>query len=89
LDENTSQNQCSLGTQLGEDVGSNIVVAWNILEFDSLEVAIEFLDLNAVRVHCVFDTISLFIDMFYDNLGITIGKQLLDAQGHSDAEPMY
>jgi hypothetical protein len=35
-------------------------------------VAFELADLSAVRVHCIFDTIPLFVDLLVDDLGIVV-----------------
>jgi hypothetical protein len=44
---------------------------WDVLEFDPLEVAIEFTNLSAVSIHRVLDTVSLLVDLLDDDLGIT------------------
>jgi hypothetical protein len=43
---------------------------WYVLKFNSLEVAFEFANLSIVGIHRVFDAVSLFIDLFDDDLGI-------------------
>jgi hypothetical protein len=42
-----------------------------VLEFDSLEVAFEFLNLSVVSIHRVLDAVPLFVDLLDDDLGIT------------------
>jgi hypothetical protein len=41
-----------------------------VLELDSLEVAFEFTNLNAVSIHRVLDAIPLLVDLLDDDLGI-------------------
>jgi hypothetical protein len=55
----------------GKYVGGDVVVAWDVLEFDPLEVAFEFSNLSTVSIHCVLDAVPLFVDLLDDDLGIT------------------
>jgi hypothetical protein len=41
-----------------------------MLKLNPLVVAFELVDFSVVRVHCIFDTIRLFVDLFNDDLGI-------------------
>jgi hypothetical protein len=41
-----------------------------VLEFDPLEVAFEFTNLNVVSIRRVFDAIPLFVDLLDDDFGI-------------------
>jgi hypothetical protein len=41
-----------------------------VLKFNSLEVAFEFADLSTIGIHRVFDTVSLLVELFDDDLGI-------------------
>jgi hypothetical protein len=41
-----------------------------MLEFDPLEVAFEFSNLSAVRIHHVLDAVPLLVDLLDDDLGI-------------------
>jgi hypothetical protein len=41
-----------------------------VLKLNPLEVAFELADFGTVSIHCVFDTIPLFVDLFDDDLGI-------------------
>jgi hypothetical protein len=59
-----------------------------VLKLNPLEVAFELADLSTVSVHCVFDTILLFVDLFDDDLGITESQYSLDAKRHCYMEPM-
>jgi hypothetical protein len=43
---------------------------WDVLEFNPLEVAFEFLNLSTVSTHRVLDAIPLFVDLLCDDLGI-------------------
>jgi hypothetical protein len=53
-----------------EYVGSYIIVVWYVLKLNPLEVAFELANLSTVSIHCVFNSIPLFVDLFDDDLGI-------------------
>jgi hypothetical protein len=63
LDEYDYWDQSSTRAQFGKHVGGDVVVVWDVLEFDPLEVAFEFRNLSAVSIHRVFDAIPLFVDL--------------------------
>jgi hypothetical protein len=71
LDEYACWDWSSSRALFGKHVGGDIVVVWDVLEFDALEVAFEFTNLSAVSIHRVLDAISLFVDMLDDDLGIS------------------
>ena len=45
-----------------------------MLEFESFEVALEFTDLSAVGIHCIFYAVPIFVDLLDDDLGVAICK---------------
>jgi hypothetical protein len=59
-----------------------------MLELNPLEVVFELADLSIVSIHCVFNTIPLFVDLFDDNLRIAERQWSLDAKGNYYSEPM-
>jgi hypothetical protein len=66
-----------LGLELDESlvwkaIGGDVVVPWDVLELDPLEVDSELTDLSAVSIHRVLDAISLLVDLLDDDLGIAI-----------------
>jgi hypothetical protein len=54
-----------------ESTSADVIVAWDVLEFDPHEVTFVFSNLSAVSIHRVLDAIPLFVDLLDDNLGIT------------------
>jgi hypothetical protein len=54
----------------GKYIGSDIVVSWDVLELDPLEVAFEFMNLSPVCIHRVLDTVPLLVDFLDDDLRI-------------------
>jgi hypothetical protein len=55
---------------LGEYVSGYVVVPWDVLELDPLEVAFEFMNLSTVSIHRVLDAVPLLVDLLDDDLGI-------------------
>jgi hypothetical protein len=41
-----------------------------MLKLNPFEVAFAFADLGTVSIHCVFNAVPLFVDLFIDDLGI-------------------
>jgi hypothetical protein len=54
----------------GKYVGGHVVVSWDVLKLNSFEVAFEFMNLSTICIHRVFDAVSIFVDLFNDDLGI-------------------
>jgi hypothetical protein len=53
LDEHTCWDSSSSRDSFGKYVGDNIIVSWDVLKLDSLEVAFEFANLSAISIHRV------------------------------------
>jgi hypothetical protein len=49
---------------------SYVVVLWDVLELDSLEVAFKLANFSAVCIQCVLDTVPLLVDLLDDDLRI-------------------
>jgi hypothetical protein len=47
-----------------------VVVPWDVLELDPLEVDFELANLSAVCIHRVLDAVPLLVDLLDDDLGI-------------------
>jgi hypothetical protein len=54
----------------GKYLGGNVIVSWDALKLDPLEVAFEFVNLSAISIHRVLDAIPLLVDLLDDDLGI-------------------
>jgi hypothetical protein len=48
----------------------DVVVPWDVLELDSLEVAFELANFSALCIHHVLDAVPILIDLLDDDLGI-------------------
>jgi hypothetical protein len=59
-----------------------------MLELDPLKVAFKFMNLSAVSIHRVLDTVPLLVDLLDNDLGIAKRQISLDAKGNCYAEPV-
>jgi hypothetical protein len=71
-----------LGSELGQNVPGDVV------EFQTVELSFELPNLLAVGIHLLFGALLVFVDLLYDNFGVTISQQTLDAKCDSDPETM-
>jgi len=88
LDEDSSGNEGSLGAHLGEYISCHIVVPKNVVEFEAIEVGLEPTYLLAVGIHFLLGVLLVLVYLLYDDLGVAIGKESLDAKESSDPETM-
>ena len=58
------------------------------MEFKDVEVELELVYLPAVGVHPLLGALPVLVDLLYDDLGVAIGKESLDAKESSDPETM-
>ena len=77
-----------LGSELGHNVGCHIVVPGDVVELQTIEFAFELPDLHAIGVHLLLGALPVFVDLLYDDFGVTIRQQMLDAECDSDSEIM-
>jgi hypothetical protein len=59
-----------------------------VVEFQTLEVSLELAHLSVVGIHRVLLDVACLVDLVNDNLGVTVGDELLDSEGNSDVQPM-
>jgi hypothetical protein len=85
LDEHTGKDQRAFGSQLGEDVGRNVIVAADMVKLQALKVSVELVYLGALSVHQIFPDAARLVDLIDDDLGVVVSGEPLDSQGNSDA----
>ena len=50
------------------------------MELQTVEFSFELPDLPTIGVHLLLGALPNFIDLLYDDFGVTIGQQALDAK---------
>ena len=60
-----------------------------MVELHTIELSFELPDLPAVGIHLLLGTFPVFIDLLYDDFGVTISQETLDAECNSDPETVY
>jgi len=88
LNEHAGWYNGSLGSELGQNVCYHIVVPGDVVELQTVEFAFELPDLPAIGVHLLLGALLVFVDLLYDDFGVTISQQMLDAECGSDPETM-
>ena len=75
-----------LGPELEQNVRRHIVVPEDVVELQTIELGFELPDLPAVGIHLLLGALPVFVDLLYDDFGVTISQQTLDAECNSDPE---
>ena len=73
-----------IGSELGQDVCRDVVVPGDVVELQAIELSFELPDLPAVGIHLLLGALPVFVDLLYDDFGVTISQQTLDAECDSD-----
>lgn len=60
LNENSCWDHGSLGAELGEDVGGDVLLSWDEVDLQAIELVFELADLSAVGVHDLLPYVPLF-----------------------------
>ena len=58
------------------------------MEFEAVEVRLEFSYLLVVGVHLLLGALPVLVDLLYDDLGVAVDEEPLDAEGGGDLETM-
>ena len=58
------------------------------MELQTVELTFELPDHPAAGIHLLFGALPVFADLLYDDLGVTVSQQTLDAKCDSDPETM-
>ena len=88
LDEHAGWYDGLLGSELGQSVSRHVVVLGDVVEFQTIELSFELPDLPAVGIHLLLGALLVFVDLLYDDFGVTISQQMLDVECDSDSEIM-
>ena len=75
-----------LGPELGRNVRHHVVVPGDMVELQTIKLGFELPDLPAVGIHLLLDAHPIFIHLLYDDFGVAISQQALDAEFNSDPE---
>ena len=84
LNEHAGWYDGSLGSELGQDVSHHIVVPEDVVELHTIELVFELPDLPAVGIHLLLGALPVFVDLLYDDFGVTIRQQTFDAECNSE-----
>ena len=88
LNEHAGWYDGLLGSELGQNVRRHIVVPGDVVELQTIELSFELPDLPAVGIHLLRGALPVFVDLLYDDFGVTISQQTLDAKCGSNPETM-
>ena len=62
------------------------MVPGDVVELQTTEFAFELPDIPAIGIHLLLGALLVFVDLLYDDFGITINQQTLDAECDSDPQ---
>jgi hypothetical protein len=79
LNKHTGWYDGPLGSELGQCIGRHVVVPGDVVELQAVKLGFDLPDLPALPV---------LVDMLYDDFGVAICQQTLDAECDSDPETM-
>ena len=57
-----------------------------MVELQTVKLGFELPDLPAVGIHLLLGALPVFVDLLYDDFGVTISQQTLDAECNGDPE---
>jgi hypothetical protein len=63
MDKNSRWNSCSSRSKFGKDIGSHIVVAIDVVDFQSAELVFKLSDFFNVCVHGILVDVPFLIDL--------------------------
>jgi hypothetical protein len=75
-----------LGSKLGQNIGRHIVVPRDVVKLHTIKLGFELPDLLTVGVHLLLGALPVLVDLLYDDFGVAISQQTLDAERDSDPE---
>ena len=78
----------TVGSDLGQNIRRHIVIPRDVVELEAIEFGFELPNLPAIGIHLLLSALPVFVDLLYDDFGVTISQQALDAECDSDPETM-
>ena len=88
LNEHARWYNGPLGPELGQNVRRHIVVPGDVVELQTIGLSFVLPDLPAVGIHLLLGALPVFVDLLYDDFGVTISQQTLDVECDSNPEAM-
>jgi len=88
LNEHAGWYDESLGSEFGRGICCDVVVAGDVVELQAIEFAFELPDLPVIGIHILLGAFLVFVNLLYDDFGVTISQQMLDAECDGDPETM-
>ena len=73
-----------LDPRFGQNIRRHIVVPGDVVELQTIELGFELPDLPAVGIHLLLGALPVFVDLLYDDFGVTIRQQTFDAECNSE-----
>ena len=73
-----------LGSKLGQNIGRHVVVPRDVVKLQTIKLGFELPDLLTVCVHLLLGALPVLVDLLYDDFGVAISQQTLDAKRDSD-----
>ena len=75
-----------LGSELGLNICRHIVIPGDVVELQTIKLGFELPDLLAVGIHLLLGTLPVLVDLLYNDFGVAISQQMLDAECDSDPD---
>ena len=86
MNEHTGWYVGPLGSKLGQNINRHVVVPGDVVELQTVKLGFELPDLPAVGVHFLLGALPVLVDLLYDDFGVAISQQTLDAECNSDPD---
>jgi hypothetical protein len=74
MDKDSNVYLCASRTKLRQDVWCNVVVADDVMELETVELVLEFADVQTVGVHVLLVAIPTLVDLVDDNCGVVVDQ---------------
>ena len=89
LNEHTEWYDRPLGSEFGQNIGRHVVVPGDVVELQAVKLGFQLPDLPAVGIHLFLGALPILVDLLYDDFGVAVCQQALDAERDSDPEIVF
>jgi hypothetical protein len=72
VDENSRWYLCASTTKLRQDVRCDVVVIDEVMELETIELVLEFVEFQAVGVHVLLVAIPRLVNLVDDHCGVVV-----------------